>query len=559
MSSSIPKHVVDFSTLRVMCLDDQTSFQKIMKATLIELGFSRISIFSTAEEAKKACRRDQFDIYLFDYNLGYGENGRQVINYLVQNNYIPSEAIIFIISGDRTRALVLSAIELEPDDYVIKPFSTEQLRIRLNRAIMRKRELEDLYKIIHTDKYEDIIAICHNHLANQTPYSIYVRVVLSEAYLKINDFDNAYVTIQEGLAFAESTWFRLQLGKVNYYLEAYDHAIEDLQMAVHNKPFGMESYKWLCNCYIKKGDTIKAREILNQAVNISPQSSSFLHMQTNLAISTNDYAMLKDALGSLLEIHKYEPEKLCQLLSSFVHAELLYATKTADKFVLDRLNKQINLYISRYDKFALKTNFDLATFKAITQARIDITLGNNQKGKKMLYKIISNLGPDIEKLPPTITSNAIMGLWQLGEYEYAEELSKNYMPLDNVDPILSGCINATCNDPSMEEKIAKYKEINKLGIQSYKNGDFEKSLEYFNEALRKFPNNTNAALNKAMVLLKLSKNSEQPNNTNNNSQENYAKSCKELITSIDGLQLGQAQIKRLQELKETLTELEQKK
>ncbi len=67
--------------------------------------------------------------------------------------------------------------------------------------------------------------------------------------------------------------------------------------------------------------------------------------------------------------------------------------------------------------------------------------------------------------------------------------------------ILKTTVDNYLNDQVNIEKRQKYKELNEAGIKAYKRKDLESSLEFFKEALRKLPSNTNALLNKVQVLV----------------------------------------------------------
>ena len=51
-------------------VNEQRSFQVMMKAMLINLGISNITYSNTAEDARRRCQKGSFDIYLIDYDLG---------------------------------------------------------------------------------------------------------------------------------------------------------------------------------------------------------------------------------------------------------------------------------------------------------------------------------------------------------------------------------------------------------------------------------------------------------------------------------------------------------
>jgi hypothetical protein len=42
----------------------------MMKAMLINIGINRITYTNSADEARRRCQKESFDIYLLDYELG---------------------------------------------------------------------------------------------------------------------------------------------------------------------------------------------------------------------------------------------------------------------------------------------------------------------------------------------------------------------------------------------------------------------------------------------------------------------------------------------------------
>ena len=97
--------------LRLLLVDDQRAFQVMMKAMLQNIGINRINFANSAEEARRRCLKESFDIYLFDYDLGGGENGRQLLESLRDKGLIPPQSVVIMVSSDSSRAMVLRSEE----------------------------------------------------------------------------------------------------------------------------------------------------------------------------------------------------------------------------------------------------------------------------------------------------------------------------------------------------------------------------------------------------------------------------------------------------------------
>ncbi len=547
---------LDFHRMHVFMLDDQDHFIKMMKNNLVHLGFSSVTSAGSVEAAKRICLKQDFDIYLIDYNLGDGPNGRQFIHYLHQKGRIPQDSPVLMVTGDASRAMVLSAIEEEPDDYLIKPFSILQFRQRICRVLARKRDLSDVYHALHEKRYQDVISKCHEHISRLSPYSAEIRTLLCEVCIKTGALQDGKAVIEEGLAFHESARFRLELGKICCQLGEYEEALENLNLAKQMKPYLMEIYRTECSTYIQMKDYARASKALEDAINISPQSSTMLNMQIDLAASEHNYLKMRDSISALMNLHRFEPDRLPDLMSAYVHSAILFASQSSEPYHLDMLSKNINSVIRRYAEYvsAGSNDFDLEVFQTIVKSRIDVTTGEVLRGKKSLYKTINSLRDSIKTVPESVFSNILMGLTQIGDYEYADNIQKEREQTSSgrsVDPILSTCTAIYSSDENLRQKQEKYRSVNRMGIAEYKQGNYEKALELFDEALRKSPCNTVAIINKAQSLIKLI----QAPNLSKNQKTVYINSCRDILGSIDGLVLSREQDAYVADIKFNLSEV----
>ncbi len=557
MDGSQPGNVAfDFHRMQVFMLDDHEHFLKMMKNMLTSLGFSQITAVSSADAGKRLCFKQLFDIYLIDYNLGTGLNGRQFIHCLHQKGRIPQDALVLMVTGDASRAMVLSAIEEEPDDYLIKPFSLHQFRQRLCRVIARKRDLSDVYHALHERRYDDVKTLCHEKISRLSPYSMELRILLGEVCIMTGSLKEGKTIIEEGLAFHESARFRLELGKICYELGEYDEALENLNLARQMKPYLMEIYSIECKSYIKKKDYARASKALEDAINISPQSSTMLNMQIDLAVVERNYLKLRDSLSALLNLHRYEPDRMPDLMAAYVHSAILFAGQSADRYHLDMLSKNINSMLRRYAEYLTDggNDFDFDVFQSIVKSRIDVTLGEVLKGKKSLYKTINSLRDSLKSVPESIFSNIIIGLTQIGDYEYADNLMKERSGSavnNKADSVLSACTAIYTTDESLKDKMDRYKTVNRMGITEYKQGNYARALELFDEALHKSPCNTVAIINKAQSLIKLI----QMPNISKNQKDVYIRSCHEIMGMLDALTLSSDQKAYVADIKYNLSEI----
>jgi DNA-binding response OmpR family regulator/Tfp pilus assembly protein PilF len=526
---------------RIVVIEDQRSFQILIKAMLQNLGFSKITLLSSAEESRKLIQKEQYDIYLIDYNLGHGENGRQLLDYLKQQKLVPVDSIIFIISGDNTRSMVLSALESEPDDYIMKPFSQEQLKLRLLRALNRKQQLLPMFKALHSDNTEQVLLECNKMIEQNSRYANYCRCIMAEVLLGQGKAQEAKSILNEGLAIRESAWLRLFLGRSTQQLGDHDAAIIHLHSALQLRPFMVDAYRWLAYSQLAIGDSEEAIATLARAVSISPQSARLHQQIAEHCLSQHDYFRAKQSLSTLLNLHRYAVDDNPQLLGSYIHCMILHAINSQDIYHIGNLQKQVNTALSRCRDSLINHDFDFQTFEQICQARVQMARGNLLKGKQMLYKSTQDYLEMPNSMSSEILSETILAMLQLGEFEFADQLQKSLPSIQAKDPLLTQCIQSIRSDAVIIDRRNQYQLSNELGIQAFTENDFETALNHFRDAQRRAPANTSAALNKTQALLALCQQQQ--------TRKELLNELAETLTIMDGVSLNPAQKARYEQLK----------
>ncbi len=119
---------------RILAIDDEPDLLDSYAAIVEAQGMRLTPAQSLAEGLKLAATRP-FDVCLLDRNIGY-ELGTEAVPELKQQS--PGLRIIMATAHRDTEA-ALEALRLGVDDYLVKPFSPEQLRIALARQIEARR------------------------------------------------------------------------------------------------------------------------------------------------------------------------------------------------------------------------------------------------------------------------------------------------------------------------------------------------------------------------------------------------------------------------------------
>jgi two-component system KDP operon response regulator KdpE len=117
---------------KILVVDDEPQIRTLLRATLGRAGYA-IAEAANAREALSAKSIDKPDLIVLDLGLP-DRDGLELITALRAE---PRSALIVVSARDQTEQKV-AALDLGADDYVTKPFDTEELLARV-RASLRQR------------------------------------------------------------------------------------------------------------------------------------------------------------------------------------------------------------------------------------------------------------------------------------------------------------------------------------------------------------------------------------------------------------------------------------
>jgi DNA-binding NtrC family response regulator len=136
------------STTRILLVDDDLAFRK-STSKLLENDFYQIETAASGEAALARFSEIRFDAVLCDLVM----QGMSGLELLPKLKAIDPRVPIIMVTGHGSIDSAIAAMKAGAVDYVTKPFDSDELRMRLMRAVeqeRQRRELESLQDQLKT-------------------------------------------------------------------------------------------------------------------------------------------------------------------------------------------------------------------------------------------------------------------------------------------------------------------------------------------------------------------------------------------------------------------------
>ncbi len=162
----------------ILVVEDEASIAEVVSLYLKRAGFS-VQIASDGKQAMNLFQRQKPDFVILDLMLPEVD-GLTLTRWLRDRSNVP----IIMLTARRSEVDRIAGLELGADDYVVKPFSPQELVSRV-RAVMRRLGREQA-------ETENERALSFDGLSID-PLSRVVKVFDSEVELTAKEFDMLYL------------------------------------------------------------------------------------------------------------------------------------------------------------------------------------------------------------------------------------------------------------------------------------------------------------------------------------------------------------------------------
>ncbi len=114
---------------RVLVADDSSTMRKIILRSLQAVGVTETVEASDGAEAVSLFQPGQFDMVLTDWNMP-AKTGLEVVREIREKD---AKVPIIMVTTEAEKSRVMQAVQAGVSDYLVKPFTADTLRAKLEK------------------------------------------------------------------------------------------------------------------------------------------------------------------------------------------------------------------------------------------------------------------------------------------------------------------------------------------------------------------------------------------------------------------------------------------
>jgi tetratricopeptide (TPR) repeat protein/CheY-like chemotaxis protein len=313
------------SHLSVLVIDPNPSLRGSLQGMLNQAGISRIEFAVNAGTAIKQLTRRSYDVILCEYDLGgaaEGQDGQQLLEDLRYHKLIGLLTIFIMLTSEAVYSRVVSAAELTPTDYILKPFTVDTLVQRIGRALERRAAFLPTFQCIGQGNLREAIRSCAAAEKLHPRYATDFARLRAEMLASLNEHDQAEAAYRAILETRPLGWAHLGLARTMFALGRVDEARVSLEELVRTQPQLMGAYDLLARCHEALGNAAQAKQVLENAVAISPHVVRRLRKLGEVAFDAGDVATAEKSFKQVVAKARYSefrnPEDHVNLVGALV-------------------------------------------------------------------------------------------------------------------------------------------------------------------------------------------------------------------------------------------------
>jgi len=477
---------VNYADKSVLLVDSSGNMRSTIFYMLRELGVQNLRAVTVSERVLEMIRDESFDIILLGHNSSDAVTGMRLLEEARYRGYIRPTAGWIFMTSDASQEVVLHAIDSRPDGLLTKPFTIDELKLRLDQLIRRKQTLYPIEQAIEIGDLPSAVEDCAA-IPRGDPCYEQAQRLRAQCLMELGRVQQAYDELEKHYWQGEDKDTAVLMAQALYRLKRLEEAEELLVELVERYPLLIAAYDLLAKVHESRGNLFEAREALQQAAAKSPLGIPRQMELGRVATQTEALDVAENAYRRSIVLGRsscYRSPEPYLRLANIRRLEL----KSSDERKQVTLRNELDSLLNNAE-FNFPRDMQLRVRSALLRSQTCRDLGELDESNR-LYREADQRNRELDH-PLNLEREELL-------------LSGDKVPLVEPEPPL----------PKREEaRFAKRDQamaakVNRLGIKHYMAAKYSQAMRYFGLAIEYDPGCAAALLNLAQLYLESARDTE---------------------------------------------------
>ncbi len=482
--------------LTALIIEPHAGMRSTIHNMLTLCGLNKVDHAGGSNQAIKHLDLKHYDLILCEYALEGGQDGQQLLEDLRHHKLMPLSTMFFMVTAEGDYGKVVSAAELGPTDYILKPFTADRLLERIARGLERRNALLPVYTLMEQGSQREAIEACIEGEAKHPRYLVDFLRLRAELHMFLGEPDEAEPIYRRLVETKAIAWARLGLAKTLFLRERYGEAREMLEALVDGNRNFVDAYDWLARTHEAIGELGKAQDVLTEAVAVSPHAVRRLRKLGETAFEAGDHETAERILKQVVNKAKYSEFRDPQDHVRLVQALLSKGDPVQAAAVIRDLDKSM----------ALQKHTPACS--AIASSMVHDFTGNEARLGQALEAALaaSHAAPELR---PELKLELARVCIDNGRQDSAAGVVRDVMQnaRDNAAMAKAMAVFEQAGQAETARQLAQESrqhvvDLVSSGAARARSGDYRGALALMQEAVAKLPDNPQVVFNAALAALK---------------------------------------------------------
>lgn len=534
--------IKDPGKLHVLVVDDFSSFRSTMMSMLNKLGVKNIEEAGKAFEVIKWCKDRKFDLILCDYNLGPGKSGQHLLEELRFRKIISHHTLFVMVTAEASKDMVLSAYDCEPDDYLMKPLNLQVLEQRFTRLIQTRDALVNVYRLLDVDDLDKAIAELKRLVEQRGRHTSLAQKLLGETLIRQRRFREAESLYRDVLENRRVDWAVLGLAKVHYAQGDADAAKQELRELIDESRLYLPAHDEIANILEQERDFEALQASVEKAVELCPRSILRQRRLAKVAENNGDVAKTLRAAGDAMKLGEFSCHQDLSDALTFLNAAANSLEHNVELEKVDLVEESKRCLEKLMASQRLGIDQELQA--RLLMARVQALAGHTEAAKNIIRDQAALLREQTGK-NVDVDLAYFAYLNSTGQVAEANAYLKQMADLYEADPASMEKLDKLLPEPRSESNRRRVAQLNKTGIELYKDGQYDDAMRFFDRATLLFPRHVGLQLNRLQTLIAKVKVAPTDQTLRNQMREQLQR-----VEGLVSAEPNPAQMERFQQLRE---------